>query len=200
MLAHGSDSDRKFACKQCGMKFKTKSAIYDHVQTHQDQKIYNCQYCYAKFNVSRYLNDHLRRRHEDERPFPCNFCDERFKTASEMKRHKRTSGHGQITKAATSEIPKPKEAKPIDFEILSPPKKHMRKIFVKLPGEPDTEEGVYRCHICGGEFPCRRYLVDHLRKSHHKENPFECPKCDFRAPSMSILKDHFGKKHNCEVN
>lgn len=73
-----------YECKQCGKKFKQKSAFNNHSVVHSGEKPYQCNLCQKCFTQSGHLKIHMRL-HSGEKPFSCSFCRKTFTSNGNLK-------------------------------------------------------------------------------------------------------------------
>ncbi|KAH1003715.1 hypothetical protein HUJ04_003587 [Dendroctonus ponderosae] len=84
-----SHSDqRPFQCEFCNSTFKTKKYLNIHLNKHTKEKEYKCEICNKIFYFVGKLSRHLVT-HSDKRPFQCDFCDKTFKIKDSLRRHAR---------------------------------------------------------------------------------------------------------------
>ncbi|XP_035712182.1 zinc finger protein 135-like isoform X2 [Folsomia candida] len=103
----------RFPCTLCGMDFKSRTELTQHIPTHTTEKPYKCTTCGKSFarrgdmksheksrrHVSKChvcpqtffsrhgLQYHVRVVHENQRNYPCTFCDMKFSQSLTLKRH-----------------------------------------------------------------------------------------------------------------
>lgn len=83
--------ERPFACTVpgCDKRFRTSSHRRDHMSTHAEQNIFQCQYCQKMFKAERILQGHLRL-HTGLKPFECELCGKSFSRKQHLKLHTKT--------------------------------------------------------------------------------------------------------------
>ena len=85
----------KYQCKTCANMFKSRHALYEHVNTHLGRKPFSCDTCGLTFAHHSTLYNHKRNKHtfsskaEKEAlfKFKCPQCDKRFEFPSALDRH-----------------------------------------------------------------------------------------------------------------
>ncbi|XP_044737608.1 zinc finger protein 91-like [Chrysoperla carnea] len=68
----------KFLCNQCGLKFRTKYHLNNHLVTHTKARPFACDKCDKTYPRRSRLKIHVSRVHLNERNFVCTFCSQAF--------------------------------------------------------------------------------------------------------------------------
>lgn len=77
---HPEDQVKKFHCDSCGLSFRLKSYLFNHMHNVHIRQKYICQFCERGFYKRYEMNDHIRQQHTMETPFECEFegCQKSF--------------------------------------------------------------------------------------------------------------------------
>lgn len=81
---------KKFQCDLCGMKFRMKSYVFNHINNAHLRTKYSCEYCQKGFYKRYELSEHVIRFHTHERPFICEYenCGKTFARQKNYAIHK----------------------------------------------------------------------------------------------------------------
>ncbi|XP_053687989.1 zinc finger protein 141-like [Sabethes cyaneus] len=71
------NADYIFPCEICGLQFKRKSIMKEHMETHANERKYKCTRCDKSFIKSATLKRHRKTVHENVR-IPCDHCPRTF--------------------------------------------------------------------------------------------------------------------------
>ena len=109
---HGDNVDLQLPCNQCGLKFKYKRLLKNHVlsahvkdicsicgkqvgkknmashirNNHVTDKNFKCEMCWKSFNSSSLLKDHINS-HTGEKPHKCKICQTGFANRNNLRTH-----------------------------------------------------------------------------------------------------------------
>lgn len=179
-LANGSyhkNVNNEFVCDLCNLSFKTRNAVYSHIQKHLGQKFlcnicgkclsdrnnltkhhktvhlkeknYQCPTCEKRYDSSYRLRIH-QNSHQNIRQFPCPLCPLKFLTSSALSRHKQTVH---------------KQGKLHECNVC------FRKFNVayNMRAHMVTHTGVrpHNCQYCKADFQRKHKLVTHLKEVHN---------------------------------
>uniref|UniRef100_A0AAV2MM01 Uncharacterized protein n=1 Tax=Knipowitschia caucasica TaxID=637954 RepID=A0AAV2MM01_KNICA len=187
-LYHHKTKDlKKFACKECGLRFRDEEWLVRHMEIHDSARPFHCEICDKRFS-QQFAYDSHKRIHTDERPYPCTVCNHSFKHRSNLRFHMRTH---------TGEKP---FSCPICFQGFtrnSSVRRHVEghKGYNRGPLEGATQPFI--CSICGFGFNTKLNLLYHKR-SHKTRRPLRCVVCKAKHYSMQELNDHM-RMHSCVV-
>ncbi|XP_029732453.1 zinc finger protein 652-B-like [Aedes albopictus] len=73
-------------CPDCGLSFKTKSTLNQHVKTHTNQRTHTCSVCGYGFKSYTHLNRHVKSVHQDVR-FKCDHCEISYGRKDKLRMH-----------------------------------------------------------------------------------------------------------------
>lgn len=81
---------KKFECDICGMRFRMKSYVFNHMNNAHLRTKYSCEFCAKGFYKRYELNEHIVRVHTKERPFECEWegCGKTFARQKNYAIHK----------------------------------------------------------------------------------------------------------------
>ena len=98
--------DNKYKCSKCLKKFKHRESVYRHQKKDcfnrrftrgfapiissplkKTKKMFNCEYCNAKFDRQGKLDKHLHSKHTNPTSYSCNMCSREFKRIDFYKKH-----------------------------------------------------------------------------------------------------------------
>ncbi|XP_021697486.1 GDNF-inducible zinc finger protein 1 isoform X2 [Aedes aegypti] len=73
-------------CPDCGLSFKTKSTLNQHIKTHTNQRTHTCSVCGYGFKSYTHLNRHIKSVHQDVR-FKCDHCEISYGRKDKLRMH-----------------------------------------------------------------------------------------------------------------
>lgn len=73
-------------CPECGLSFKTKSTLNQHIKTHTNQRTHTCSVCGYGFKSYTHLNRHIKSVHQDVR-FKCDHCEISYGRKDKLRMH-----------------------------------------------------------------------------------------------------------------
>ncbi|XP_062542650.1 zinc finger protein 668-like [Armigeres subalbatus] len=73
-------------CPDCGLSFKTKSTLNQHIKTHTNQRTHTCSVCGYGFKSYTHLNRHIKSVHQDIR-FKCDHCEISYGRKDKLRMH-----------------------------------------------------------------------------------------------------------------
>ncbi|KAF7662364.1 hypothetical protein LDENG_00237300 [Lucifuga dentata] len=157
-------------CHRCGVPFKDKEVLEEHMKRHVKEKRFSCPDCGKRFINESYIQVH-RRIHTGEKPFLCSQCGKGFFTASSLKRHEvQHSG----------ERPFPCVICGKTFRINSCLTAHYKTHIKERP---------FLCNVCGKSYTRAEELKVHTRL-HTGERPYVCGKCEKSFICRQGLRQH----------
>lgn len=86
--AHSKSDERKFPCKQCKFRGRTKNDLTGHILNHT--KPHKCDRCERKFSKPNMLHQH-QALHDDPNAYQCKLCKKAFSSKNELKKHQKTN-------------------------------------------------------------------------------------------------------------
>lgn len=158
-------------CDICGCKLRTKSALKEHVTTHdQRERKSICEICGKTYLNDRTLKHHLKS-HKLDPGCCCKICGKVVSSKKVLESHIRTH---------TGE-------KPIQCDICQ--KTFAAKSYLKSHLRTHTGIKPYCCVYCKKSFSQRYSLTIHTRY-HTGERPYTCNICGKNYESKTLLKRH----------
>jgi KRAB domain-containing zinc finger protein len=81
---------KPFNCDLCGLAFRLKSYLFNHINNIHIRQKYSCKFCSRGFYKKYEMRDHLRV-HTNEKPFSCDFdgCLKSFARNKNLQIHRR---------------------------------------------------------------------------------------------------------------
>ena len=180
-LHHLPESQKKFKCDLCEVRFWTKGTLTSHIKkTHSDKRYY-CNMCPASYKCNTQLLHHKMKKHTGEFRFTCDICGAGSASKQHLNRHKES--HENIRCPVCNK----------KFALRSSLSLHLKNMHGKNERLP--------CDQCGKMFATSLSLAVHYTL-HTGEKKYKCTQCDkrFRTPgSLDIHKRHHSgiKEHAC---
>lgn len=187
------------SCTTCGFKSKFLWALKRHTKMHEGilhqchcgckfrdmweftfhQKICGkgliCDKCGNRYNTRQGLRMHIRTKHEKSYPYNCTVCDHACSSKNAY------VGHMNIHMASKVKCKKCSSA----FRFPTDLAQHEKYCMTNKRG--------HVCDTCGDIFKRKKYLVEHIRVKHAKEERYKCKGClrSFKwSSSLSYHKRH----------
>ncbi|XP_065082096.1 zinc finger protein 714-like [Ochlerotatus camptorhynchus] len=85
-IAWNHTNERKYPCEICGLIFRRKPILDEHILTHSDTLNYACTICGKKFRRNQNLKKHIKVVHDMVR-LQCSYCPNTFQTTYKLKDH-----------------------------------------------------------------------------------------------------------------
>ena len=84
------NTEKKFLCSHCGMRFAWVQALSHHEARHKTERLFSCEHCDMKFVTRHDLKSH-ERKHEKgfKQRYPCEYCGKKFGWKKNLKVHVR---------------------------------------------------------------------------------------------------------------
>lgn len=203
--AHRMSHLVEYPCQHCGKIFTQHSRLVYHMNSHTNQRKFECELCNKKFNTAQYVTTHKRKVHGDQEKllkYTCELCGMRFKYKNHLQYHQK--------RHPTDENPLPYSCKYCSQRFMS------RAEQLAHSNTIHAGEGDYVCHLCGKkmktilslenhvklhsglkEFKCHcgsAFATNHSLKCHQKihlrQDSFHCPICKKAMSNKSSLNQH----------
>ncbi|XP_055538253.1 zinc finger protein 90-like [Wyeomyia smithii] len=91
MLTHSVE--RNYNCEQCDMSFKTSNHLRRHIRTVHTEVRYTCEHCQMSYGRRDKLRMHMERVHDIQTYFVCDICCSSFETNDKLQEHKYRHEH-----------------------------------------------------------------------------------------------------------
>ncbi|XP_070209170.1 zinc finger protein 709-like isoform X1 [Littorina saxatilis] len=189
--------DGMFKCKECGKKATLQTNIRKHLRKHTGEREFPCSQCSKSFIYQQDLRRHLKT-HTDAKPRKKssknskakNHTCEDFSASSDFK-NTPSKSKTQTEECSSDESDEGtvKEETEESFAQDEP----MVDVPIALPTDAmyvPTEEGWYRCVVCGTETKDRSNIRKHYLKYHAGEQRYQCSKCSKAFAYKESLKHH----------
>lgn len=164
-------------CSECDRQFADRTGLRYHINHfHNKVKNYECDLCGRYFSCKRIITNHLLGVHLREKRLKCDQCPKKFSTDSALYMHRKV--HNDVL-LFTCQICERK------FRSLTKLKVHITT---------HTKEKNYFCEICNKGFAIRNNLTKHMH-THSKSFDFKCHKCDYAANQRRYLFEHIKRSH-----
>ncbi|XP_062542172.1 zinc finger protein 551-like [Armigeres subalbatus] len=86
LLSHSSE--RNYSCDQCEMTFKTSNHLRRHKRTVHTEVRYPCEHCHMTYGRRDKLRMHMERIHDIQTYFVCDICCASFESDGKLQEHK----------------------------------------------------------------------------------------------------------------
>ncbi|CRK95904.1 CLUMA_CG009350, isoform A [Clunio marinus] len=170
---------KPYECDICGKKFRSKTEITHHLNTHisleHRTRDYQCDHCEASFFDKCGLQRHTLNMHEKPEHLTCSLCSRTFKTEEGLKNHK----------LRPHRLPCEVCGKSIGKNEL---RRHLNTVHFNI--KP------YQCNICGKKFGKKSHLTRHVNT--HKDfrtKDFHCQICESSYFNKETLQTHILNNH-----
>ncbi|XP_019539397.2 transcription factor grauzone-like [Aedes albopictus] len=196
----------------CDQQFRTRSLLYQHVQSRLNPESFKCEICGRVFELRRNYLRHQREIHaaEQELIHKCHRCPKGFVKEGALKRHLAehetldnelakcdTCGYKFGTKEALKKHIKAVHEEASDYicEICS--KGFYRKSFFlehRKTHDMTAEQLKKQCPVCNKWLKSHAYWVKHVRR-HRNEGDHKCQECGHVSINLMALKAHMTRRH-----
>ncbi|KAJ8671354.1 hypothetical protein QAD02_002613 [Eretmocerus hayati] len=96
LLCYSTEDDGTSACSTCSIKFVCHSDYKQHAAHHTEERLHLCEVCGLTFKTKSNLIQHIKNKHEAGKPFRCKYCTSTFMRANELVRHGQS--HSKVKK------------------------------------------------------------------------------------------------------
>ncbi|XP_057700390.1 zinc finger protein 420-like [Corythoichthys intestinalis] len=164
---------RENKCPHCERVFLKLTTFKYHLQTHTEERPYQCMYCMETFVYNEEMERHClkHRKFRKEHPYNCTRCNDAFATLAEL----------------TAHLDSHKGESPLSCDICARTFLNASKLEKHL--SVHTGERPHLCPHCGNGFPTAANLRQHIL-SHTGEKPFACSECTKTFRTAGGLRVH----------
>ena len=74
-------------CSICGVSFRRRLTLEQHIETVHEQKQYQCETCFEFFKSKYTLKLHIEFEHEGKEMLECPTCNKQFKAKKSLEKH-----------------------------------------------------------------------------------------------------------------
>ncbi|EFX74149.1 hypothetical protein DAPPUDRAFT_324651 [Daphnia pulex] len=176
--AHRMSHLVEYPCEHCGKVFSQHSRLVYHMNSHTNEREFECDICQKKFNTAQYVNTHKRKVHGDQEKllkYTCELCGMRFKYKNHLQYHQK--------RHPTDENPLPYSCKYCEEHFMT------RAEQLAHSNTVHAGEGDFVCHLCGKKMKTILSLENHV-KLHSGLKEFKCEACGSAFATNHSLKCH----------
>ncbi|XP_070497890.1 zinc finger protein 43-like [Chironomus tepperi] len=172
-------TDKKFQCKICDKRFKSKKYLWMHEKTHNKQ--FKCEICNKMFSFNSHLDDHKKKYHNNPGSFECEICGRKFNQKYHLQGHQKIH---QKNRPKSFQCQRCDYATDNMFRFKNHQKSHERqdKKFAAM-------KNPLKCEKCPKFCKDKNALNMHMRHVHPKEL-FQCDLCAKFLKEKSTLIHH----------
>lgn len=202
-------------CEVCGKVFANSANKRRHVKIiHEGIKAHVCTMCDKRFGQATELQDHIDR-HNDNRVYECDVCLKKFRAKCDLKIHVRTHSTNSTNSTNSTRTSKHYRRKVIriceicgrsmeynalyghmrthsgvkSFECKICSKKFLHKPNLVAHIRIHNEDRPFKCDLCPRTFRQYGHIREH-RKTHTGEKPYACTHCGKTFAGLSNMKEH----------
>ena len=176
--AHRMSHLVEYPCAHCGKIFTQHSRLVYHMNSHTNERQFECELCDKKFNTAQYVKTHKRKVHGDQEKllkYTCELCGMRFKYKNHLQYHQK--------RHPTDDNPLPYSCKYCQERFVT------RAEQLAHSNTVHAGEGEYVCHLCGKKMKTILSLENHV-KLHSGVKEFKCGQCGAAFATNHSLKCH----------
>jgi KRAB domain-containing zinc finger protein len=182
-------TEKKFQCKICSKKFKSKKLLYYHQKAHE--KKFSCNLCKKMFSLEIKLKYHKKNVHYNPGSFECEICGKKFNEKSYLKSHQATHKKNHRKKSL--------KCQRCDFvtahkrSIKTHQKRHERQ-----DQKFSSMKNPVKCDKCLNYYCIdKKALSKHIYNVHSPKKLFQCDFCAKIFKNKKNLIYHFNI-HSCQ--
>jgi len=116
------------------------------------------------------------------RPFKCELCEKTFKRKEALVEHRRV--HLRIKCPGGLSIE--------EYSAISNGASVPQTASDK---QPEVDEEMFACHLCGIKLPTENQLEQHLYQHEVAQEQYKCDHCDYIFFALGLLTVHMNKDH-----
>lgn len=201
-----------FTCKLCKKSFPEYYNLTAHLETHNNETLYECDHCGAQFTLVLDLESHIKTKHgfdeehDNNCQVACKYCAKSFKTNIYLTNHMRIQ-HG-IENLFKCEDCERTYKRRYDLE------RHIQNHHVikklqdcakpfnlneHIPSKQNANEQLYECEFCGKTYAKKNSLTRHIRT--HTDECLHCSKVFGSNKARMLAHIWFHPRdtpHSCE--
>ena len=195
-----------YKCPICNKICQCKGSLGRHIETHSDERNYECEICHKKFKLEHYVQIHMTNMHkkDEEKRFKCEICQKSFNFKAIFEQHIRKHTGDKPFKCSYCEESffdkrtwiyherRHTGEKPFICEFC--PSSFLKKPALKEHLRIHTGERPYECDVCHKTFRILIGLTKH-KVIHTGERPFKCKLCPKTYTQTGDLYRHRIKSH-----
>jgi KRAB domain-containing zinc finger protein len=205
---------RVYVCSVCGLRAYTESHMKRHFKSHIaiEKKMYECHICNKVLTTRSNLNRHLSNHENCPGMVTCKLCNEELTDRLHLKQHLEDQHSGpQHCLFCNMEFTSKRAFK--EHELTHPERAihqcdichkrfltqlrlrtHLENIH-NSPKDGETEEKVYKCHICSKILTTYHNLKRHVKNHEKSSGSVKCTLCFKELTDKLHLRQHVEEMH-----
>ena len=154
---------------QCEKLFSHDSMLKLHIQSHSDNRPFECKKCEKKYKRKDHHIYHEKSSHQGLRRYYCSMCDSTFDNSV----HKLVDSEAKPQKCSVCSQ---------TFSLQGNMRRHIETLH--------SEDRPFGCHNCNDTFKLKENLKSHVRRIHLKHKKFNCKDCQAIFGTNAELSCH----------